>query len=157
MRKWQESSTLYLAKCGNCDSDMKNNAKAMKCNLCGATKPSHAFSPARQRARDYSTWRCKDCDFPACSSCGAIPPSPSRSHKCVLCANSHLALAEPSDFIPSNITSRRSRLGNAKRADSKHSSNVWMQQTATAASLQSVLLHAWPANEKSLIFPAVNR
>ena len=45
LRQWEESSTLYLAKCGNCDSDMKSNAKAMKCSLCGVTKPSHAFSP----------------------------------------------------------------------------------------------------------------
>ena len=86
LRQWEDSSTLYLAKCGNCDSDMKNNAKAMKCNLCGATKPSHAFSSARQRARDYSTWRCKDCDFPACSSCGAIPTQPKQKpYMCPVC------------------------------------------------------------------------
>ena len=109
----------------------------MKCNLCGLTKPSHAFSPARQTARDYSTWRCKDCDFPAYSSCGAIPTQPKhKPYICVLCVNSHLALAKPSDLSPSNIASRRSRLGNAKRAGSEHSRNVWMQQAATAASLQ---------------------
>ena len=76
LKQWDESSTLYLVRCGSCDSDMKTNAQTMTCNLCGVTKPSHAFSPARQRARDYSTRRCKDCDFPACSSCGTIPTQP---------------------------------------------------------------------------------
>ena len=86
LREWQETSTLYLAKCGNCDTDMKNNAKEMKCNLCGVTKPASSFSPARQRARNYSTWRCKDCDFPACSSCGAIPTQPKQKpYMCPVC------------------------------------------------------------------------
>ena len=86
LRQWEETSTLYLAKCGNCDADMKKNAKAMKFNLCGATKPSHAVSPARQRARTHSTWRCKDCDFPACSCCGAIPTQPKQKpDTCPLC------------------------------------------------------------------------
>ena len=64
LKQWEDSSTLYLARCGSCDSDMKTNAQTMTCNLCFETKPSHAFSPARQRARDYTTRRCKDCDFP---------------------------------------------------------------------------------------------
>ena len=86
LKQWEESSTLYLAQCGSCDSDMKTNAKEMKCNLCGATKPSHAFSPARQRARNYATRRCKDCDFPACSSCGAIPTQPKQKpYMCPVC------------------------------------------------------------------------
>ena len=86
LKQWEDSATLYLAQCGNCDRDMKNIAQAMKCNLCGATKPSHAFSPARQRARDYSTRRCRDCDFPACSSCGTIPTQPKQKpYMCPVC------------------------------------------------------------------------
>ena len=53
LKQWKDNATLYLAQCGNCDRAMKNNAKAMKCNLCGATKLAHAFSPARQRARVF--------------------------------------------------------------------------------------------------------
>ena len=86
LKQWDESSTLYLAQCGSCDSDMKTNAKTMTCNLCFETKPSHAFSPTRQRARDYTTRRCKDCDFPQCSSCGAIPTQPKQKpYMCPVC------------------------------------------------------------------------
>ena len=79
LRRWEETATLYLAKCGGCDSDMKTNEKEMKCNLCGVTKPASSFSPARQRARDYSTRRCTACDFPPCCSCGLIPTHPKLS------------------------------------------------------------------------------
>ena len=64
----------------------EDQCEAMKCNLCGVTKPSHAFSPARQRARDYSTRRCKDCDFTACASFGTIPTQPQQKpYMCPVC------------------------------------------------------------------------
>ena len=86
LRQWEETSTLYLAKCGNCDADMKKNAKAMNCNLCGFAKPAQAFSPARQRSRYHSTWRCSDCDFPPCVSCGALPTQPKQKpYMCPVC------------------------------------------------------------------------
>ena len=42
-----------------------------------------------------------------------------RSHTCVLCVYSRLVLAEPPDICPASIASPSSRLGNAKRAESK--------------------------------------
>ena len=86
LMQWEESSTLYLAQCGSCDSDMKTNAQTMTCNLCFETKPADAFSPARQRHRDSKTRRCKDCDFPPCSSCGTIPTLPKQTpYMCPVC------------------------------------------------------------------------
>ena len=86
LKQWEESAMLYLARCGSCDSDSERNAQAMKCNLCGLTKPGHAFSATRQRSRDYSTRRCKECDFPKCSSCGTIPTLPKQKpYTCLLC------------------------------------------------------------------------
>ena len=76
LKQWEDTSTLYLARCGNCDTDMKTNAQTMTCNLCLQRKPADAFSPSRQRARASQTRRCKACDFPPCSSCGCIPTLP---------------------------------------------------------------------------------
>ena len=86
LKQWEDTLTLYLAQCGTCDTDMKTNAQTMTCNLCFETKPAHAFSPTRQRARDYTTRRCKDCDFPPCSSCGTIPTLPKQTpYMCPAC------------------------------------------------------------------------
>ena len=83
----EETCTLYLAKCGNCHSNNKNIASAeMTCNLCRLTKPASSFSPARQRARNYATRRCKACDFPPCCSCGTVPTQPKQApYMCFLC------------------------------------------------------------------------
>ena len=86
LKEWEQSATLYLAQCGNCETDMKMNRQIMTCNLCVDTKPADAFSPARQRHRDSKTRRCKDCDFPACSSCGIIPTLPKQTpYMCPAC------------------------------------------------------------------------
>ena len=86
LRAWERTSTLHLAKCGNCDADMPINAKCRKCNLCGVKKPLHSFSAAKQRTKDSSKWRCTDCDFPACSSCGIIPmQQKQKPYMCSVC------------------------------------------------------------------------
>ena len=86
LRELVETSTLYLAKCGNCTPAPANSAKAMKCNLCTLTKPAHLFNPARQRHRDAATWRCTECDFPPCLRCGAIPTQPKqKGYMCSRC------------------------------------------------------------------------
>ena len=82
----EETCTLYFAKCGSCDSDMKTKTAEMTCNLCRLTKPASSFSPARQRARNYATRRCKACDFPPCCSCGTIPTQPKQKpYMCPVC------------------------------------------------------------------------
>ena len=86
LQEWEESCILYLAECGNCDSDMTSNAQTMTCNLCFETKPADAFSLTRRRARDHGTRRCKECNFPPCSSCGTIPTmSKQTPYMCPLC------------------------------------------------------------------------
>ena len=83
----EETCTLYFAKCGSCHSNNKNIASAeMTCNLCRLTKPASSFSPARRRARNYATRRCKACDFPPCCSCGTVPTQPKQApYMCFLC------------------------------------------------------------------------
>ena len=86
LRELVETSTLYLAKCGDCTPAPADSEKTMKCNLCTLTKPAHAFSPARQRHRDAATWRCRDCDFPPCVRCGAMPSQPKqKGYMCPRC------------------------------------------------------------------------
>ena len=86
LKQWEESCTLYFAQCGSCVSDMKTNAQTMTCNLCFQMKPADAFSATRQRTRDSKTRRCKDCDFPPCSSCGTIPTRPKQTpYMCPVC------------------------------------------------------------------------
>ena len=86
LKQCEDTSTLYLARCGNCDTDMHANAQTMRCNLCLQMKPADSFSPARQRHRDHHTRRCKACDFPPCSSCGCIPTLPKQTpYMCPVC------------------------------------------------------------------------
>ena len=86
LQQWEHSDTLYLAQCGSCESVTEPKAQLMTCNLCFETKPADAFSPARQRHRDSKTRRCKDCDFPPCSSCGIIPTLPKQTpYMCPVC------------------------------------------------------------------------
>ena len=73
---WERTSMLHEAKCGNCDSDKQKRTKARTCKSCGVNKPWHAFSPGQETRVVSHRWRCKDCDCPACSSCGAIPMEP---------------------------------------------------------------------------------
>ena len=86
LKQWEDTSTLYLARCGSCGTEMNTTAQTLSCNLCFATKPADAFSPARRRHRDSKTHRCKDCDFPQCSSCGSIPTMPKQTpYMCPVC------------------------------------------------------------------------
>ena len=86
LKEWEQGDTLYLAQCGSCDTVVETKAQVMTCNLCFQTKPADAFSPARQRSRDSKTRRCKDCDFPPCSSCGIIPTLPKQTpYMCPVC------------------------------------------------------------------------
>ena len=86
LRAWERTSMLHEAKCGNCDADRHKRTKARTCNLCGVNKPWHAFSPPKQTRKASRRWRCKDCDCPACSSCGAIPMEPQRKpYICSVC------------------------------------------------------------------------
>ena len=73
---WERTSMLHEAKCGNCDSDRQKRTKARTCKSCGLKKDWHAFSPGQETRIVSHRWRCKDCDCPACSSCGAIPMEP---------------------------------------------------------------------------------
>ena len=84
---WERTAMLHEAKCGNCDADRHKRTKARTCNLCGVNKPWHAFSPPKQTRKASRRWRCKDCDCPACSSCGAIPMEPHwKPYMCSVCA-----------------------------------------------------------------------
>ena len=84
---WERTAMLHEAKCGNCDAGRHKRTKARTCNLCGVNKPWHAFGPAKQTTKASRRWRCKDCDCPACSSCGAIPMEPHwKPYMCSVCA-----------------------------------------------------------------------
>ena len=68
----------YLAVCLTCDNT-SNEGPPVKCVGCKETKNRNEFSFARQRCKNYSTWRCLKCDFPPCDGCGVKPEIPKRA------------------------------------------------------------------------------
>ena len=90
------------ATCYRCEPRelAKVQKKMLKCALCGEEQESTAFTLTMQKkaASSRKGVRCKDCQMPACSSCGTRPeaplPTPSaltslegkKGYKCMQCA-----------------------------------------------------------------------
>ena len=74
----EEQRQVYLAVCIPCESK-ENAGKLFKCVGCDRKKNRNEFSFARQRCRNYATWRCLDCDFPPCLLCNAKPEIPKKA------------------------------------------------------------------------------
>ena len=93
LARLENENQLYLATCGICqnvenENTDKSTEKKVECNLCRVKKPVTAYSPARQRRRgDYNNWRCMECDFPSCESCGKKPQDPkTKPYRCNACS-----------------------------------------------------------------------
>ena len=88
LSRLEKDNQLYLAICGSCsDQSSVLQQKPVACNLCGVVKPRTNFSLSRRRAlRDYARWRCIECDFPPCESCGEVPLKPKQKpYTCNTC------------------------------------------------------------------------
>ena len=74
----EEEDQVYLAVCIPCESKDKSETK-VKCVGCGIKKHRNQFSFARQRSKNYALWRCLECDFPPCTTCGTKPDMPKKA------------------------------------------------------------------------------
>ena len=85
----EDDGQVFLAVCLYCDPiiNMTHPSQApRKCIVCHEVKERNEFSFQRQRCKNYSTWKCKTCDFPACDICGALPTVPKKSpYRCESC------------------------------------------------------------------------
>ena len=81
----EEADQVYLAVCITCQTE-GDAGPPVKCVGCGLKKKRNEFSFARQRCKNYATWRCMECDFPPCESCGEKPKIPKKSpYTCEVC------------------------------------------------------------------------
>ncbi len=99
---WGEGLLQSDATCYRCEPRelAKLKGKVLQCTLCGEEKESTAFTLTMQKraAASVKGLRCKDCQMPACSSCGTRPeaalPATSapksveekKRYKCLQCA-----------------------------------------------------------------------
>ena len=74
----EEEEQVYLAVCIPCESK-GNTGTSVKCVGCGVEKKRNEFSFARQRCKNYATWRCLECDFPPCEICREKPSIPKQA------------------------------------------------------------------------------
>ena len=74
----EEKQQTYLAVCIPCEKNT-NATKLITCVGCNNTKQKDEFSFSRQRCKNYSTWRCLECDFPPCQMCQAKPRTPQKN------------------------------------------------------------------------------
>ena len=74
----EEEGQVYLAVCIPCESKEKVG-KLVKCVGCDREKNQNEFSFARQRCKNYSTWRCLECDYPPCRMCKTKPTIPKKA------------------------------------------------------------------------------
>ena len=85
LAKLEEENQVYLAVCIPCERDEPriktkwNALHKIRCVGCNKKKNENEFSLARQRCKNYATWRCLECDFPPCVSCGEKPDMPKRT------------------------------------------------------------------------------
>ena len=85
LARLEEEEQVYLAVCLTCESK-GNEDSPVKCVGCKVTKNRNEFSFARQRCKNYLTWRCLLCDFPPCARCGVKPGIPKRApYTCEAC------------------------------------------------------------------------
>ena len=75
----EDEDQVYLAVCLPCERTDIIVGPPVECVGCGVKKNRKEFSYARQRTKDYSTWRCLQCDFPLCQVCKAKPMIPKRA------------------------------------------------------------------------------
>ena len=68
----EEEGQVYLAFCIRCETK-EVDPKLYTCGGCHQEKQRTEFSLARQRCKNYPTWRCLDCDFPPCEICRVKP------------------------------------------------------------------------------------
>ena len=88
LKKMVDENKSYLAKCAECQPSIEigQRSRMVVCNLCGEKKERSEFSLARQRSSQYAFWRCKTCDFPACTHCGRVPTTPKQKpYVCPAC------------------------------------------------------------------------
>ena len=85
----EEDKQTFLAVCLHCNpvlDETHASLKPVRCVACKKLKERKEFSFERQRCKNYATWRCKECDFPRCDTCGIKPSVPKKSpYRCEKC------------------------------------------------------------------------
>ena len=81
LEAWIEEDALWRAECLTCaptdPTHLPYPTRALfPCNLCKEEKPRAAFRGAKQKCKDVNSWRCKECQQPPCTACGARPDAP---------------------------------------------------------------------------------
>jgi hypothetical protein len=71
LRMWENENKLHLVECDSCDNTAISGPP-VRCNLCQREKQRGEFAAVRRNSV-FARWRCKECDFAPCDTCGKRP------------------------------------------------------------------------------------